>query len=338
MSDEERLQPEAPVTGQGRIDVAWGANTGDETEQELSRDNTAQGGEVFEQHYTPWQGTLNPRWMRNWAILRHHLLGIFRKGHRPWTMPTRIFILIAFLASLSDAGMTLLSGLVGSSEFHSLFGVSRDNLYGHVLGFFPRNVLYYPIIAALLVGSVISEDREHGTSALYFSRPVSRVDYVGMKFVSVSLIQALVVLGSYILYFLAEVVAYGRGWAWMVDVFPMFLAGFVAGLLLIFTYTSIGLSLSSVSTGRFFPGIGLLAIVFGSKTLASIVKNLFGREILYLTSPYDCVAHVGQAIIGTQTTYDQYSWTYSLLALAIMNALALYVLASRVASMEVTRE
>ena len=338
MSDEERLQPEAPVTGQGRMDVAWGANTGDETEQELSRANTAQGGEVFEQHYTPWQGTLNPRWMRNWAILRHHLLGIFRKGHRPWTMPTRIFILIAFLASLSDAGMTLLSGLVGSSEFHSLFGVSRDNLYGHVLGFFPRNVLYYPIIAALLVGSVISEDREHGTSALYFSRPVSRVDYVGMKFVSVSLIQALVVLGSYILYFLAEVVAYGRGWAWMVDVFPMFLTGFVAGLLLIFTYTSIGLSLSSVSAGRFFPGIGLLAIVFGSKTLASIVKNLFGREILYLTSPYDCVAHVGQAIIGTQTTYDQYSWTYSLLALVIMNALALYVLASRVASMEVTRE
>lgn len=338
MSDDIAFEPEAPVTGQGRMDVAWGANTGDETESELSQASTAQGGEIFEQHYTPWRGTLNPRWMRNWAILRHHLLGIFRKGHRPWTMPTRIFILIAFLASLSDAGMTLLSGLVGSSEFHGLFGVSRDNLYGHVLGFFPRNVLYYPIIAALLVGSVISEDREHGTSALYFSRPVSRVDYVSMKFVSVALIQAMVILGSYLLYFLAEVVAYGRGWAWMVDVFPMFLAGFAAGLLLIFTYTSIGLSLSSVSTGRFFPGIGLLAIVFGTKTLASIVKNLFSREILYLISPYDCVAHVGQALIGTQTTYDQYSWTFSLLALVAMNALALYVLASRVASMEVTRE
>ena len=234
--------------------------------------------------------------------------------------------------------MTLLSGLVGSSEFHALFGVSRDNLYGHVLGFFPRNVLYYPIVAALLVGSVISEDREHGTSALYFSRPISRFDYVGMKFLSVAIIQALVVLVTYILYFLAEVVAYGRGWAWMVDVFPMFLAGFIAGMLLIITYTSIGLSLSSVSTGRFFPGIGLLAIVFGTKTLASIVKNLFEREILYLISPYDCVAHVGQALIGTQTTYDQYSWTYSLVALVAMNALALYVLATRVASMEVTRE
>ena len=159
-----------------------------------------------------------------------------------------------------------------------------------------------------------------------------------MKFLSVALIQTLVVLLTYALYFLAEVLAFGRGWAWMVDVFPMFLAGFFAGLLLIFTYTSIGLSLSSVSTGRFFPGIGLLAIVFGTKTLASIVKNLFEREILYLISPYDCVAHVGQALIGTQSTYDQYSWTYSLVALVVMNAVALYVLATRVASMEVTRE
>ena len=126
---ENEAAPEAPVTGQGRMDVAWGANTGDEHPEEVQNASTPQSGEIFEQLYTPWTGQLNPRWMRNWSILRHHLLGIFKKGHRPWTMPTRIFILIAFLASLSDAGMTLLSGVVGSSEFHSLFGVSRDNLY-----------------------------------------------------------------------------------------------------------------------------------------------------------------------------------------------------------------
>ena len=143
MSDDAH-SAEAPVTGQGRMDVAWGANSGDENPDAVQTASTAQSGEIFEQHYTPWTGQLNPRWMRNWSILRHHLLGVFRKGHRPWTMPTRIFILIAFLASLADAGMTLLSGLVGSAEFHALFGVSRDNLYGHVLGFFPRNVLYYP--------------------------------------------------------------------------------------------------------------------------------------------------------------------------------------------------
>ena len=124
----------------------------------------------------------------------------------------------------------------------------------------------------------------------------------------------------------------------MLDVFPMFLAGGLCGVLLIVTYTSIGLSLSSVSKGRFFPGIGLLAILFGTKTMAIIVRNLFDRELLYLISPYDCVAHVGQILIGTEPTYTQYPWTFSLVSLIAINALALYVLSSRVSSMEVTRE
>ena len=98
MSEASPLEPEAPVTGQARMDAAWGAHSGDETAADVAMASTAQSGQIFEQHYTPWRGTLNPRWMRNWSILRHHLLGIFKKGHRPWTMPTRIFILIAFLA------------------------------------------------------------------------------------------------------------------------------------------------------------------------------------------------------------------------------------------------
>ena len=44
------------------------------------------------------------------------------------------------------------------------------------------------------------------------------------------------------------------------------------------------------------------------------------------------------AMIGTQPTYDQYSWTWSLASLIAMNAIALYTLSARVSSMEVTRE
>ena len=69
-----------------------------------------------------------------------------------------------------------------------------------------------------------------------------------------------------------------------------------------------------------------------------LVSNLFERDVMYLLSPYDCLAHVGQALVGTQTTYDQYSWTWSLASLVLMNAFFLYILSSRVASMEVTRE
>ncbi|RJU82096.1 MAG: hypothetical protein DWB99_05070 [Candidatus Poseidoniales archaeon] len=329
---------EAPVKGKGRMDAAWGSSQGDEVNTAQVAPSKDTTGFIFEQVYQPWNGTLNPRWMRNWAILRHHVAGIFRKGHRPWSIPTRLFLVVVFIASLADVGLTLLSALIGSAELHSMWGVNRDNLYAHVLGFFPRNVLYFPIVAALLVGGVISEDRLHGTSALYFSRPINRFDYVMMKYISVALIQAMIVLLTLCLYYFSEIISMGRGWAWIIDTFPLFLAAFVGGTLLIITYTSIGLGLSSVSKGKFFPGIGLIAIVLGSKTLAIIVSQLFDREILYLLSPYDCLAHVGQAIIGTEPTYNQYSWTWSLASLVAMNALSLYVLSSRVSSMEVTRE
>jgi ABC-type transport system involved in multi-copper enzyme maturation permease subunit len=332
-----REDASAPVTGKTRLTSAWGSSTGDETE-DVAAATLPKSGEIFDQDYKPWNGTLNPRWMRNWAILRHHLFGIFRKGYRPWGMPTRIFLVIVFIVSLTDAGLTLLSGVLGSSELHQFWGVNRNNLYGHNLGFFPRNILYYPVVTALLVGGVISEDRHHGTSALYFSRPISRFDYTAMKFISVALIQSLIILGTYFLYYFSEIIAMGRGWAWIVDTFPIFLAGLLAGVLLVVTYTSLGLAMSSISRGRFFPGIGLLALLFGTKTIAGIISRLFERDILYLLSPYDCLAHVGQALIGTQVSYTQYSWTWSFVSLILMNGVSLYILANRVSSMEVTRE
>ena len=87
MSDESTAEPvgekveaygaETPVTGQTKMQAAWSADT--ENEETSAKVASASQGQIFEQIYTPWEGTLNPRWMRNWAILRHHILGIFQK-------------------------------------------------------------------------------------------------------------------------------------------------------------------------------------------------------------------------------------------------------------------
>ena len=335
MSEEEvPIEASTPVTGQSRMDAAWGSET--DSVASVARPSL-QTGQVFEQVYKPWNGTLNPRWMRNWAIFRHHLLGIFRKGHRPWGVPTKLFLIFVFIASMTDVALTLLFSILGEPSLYELWGVSRNNLYAHVLGFLPRNMLFYPLVAALLVGGVISEDRSNGTSALYFSRPINRFDYVGMKYLAVASIQALIILGTLMLYYFADILSMGRGWSWIIDTFPMFLATMFCGVLLIVTYTSIGLALSSVSRGKFFPGIALLAIVLGTKTLAAIVEGLFDKSILYLISPYDSLAHVGQALIGANMMYD-HPWVWSLVSVLAFNAISLYVLSVRVSSMEVTRE
>ena len=69
-SVEINFTENTPVTGQGRMDAAWGSRDGDESATAQVATNNASVGYVFEQVYRPWNGSLNPRWMRNWAILR----------------------------------------------------------------------------------------------------------------------------------------------------------------------------------------------------------------------------------------------------------------------------
>ena len=335
VSKEESFGAETPVTGKTKMQAAWSADSDDSnsTAQVASMSQ----GQIFQQICQPWEGTLNPRWMRNWAILRHHVLGIFRKGHRPWNIPTKLFIFFVIIASMTDVALALLFGMIGEASLYDIWGVNRDNMYGHVMGFFPRNILYYPIVAALLVGGMISEDRAHGTSAMYFSRPINRFDYASMKFLSVALILFFIIDGTLALYYFADILVMGKGWAWIIDTFPMFIATFLCGIILSFTYTAIGLSLSSISRGRFFPAIGLVAILMGTRAMASIIDALFDKSVLYVISPYDAVAHVCQALIGTEMTYD-HPWVWSLISVIVINGLAIYLLANRVSSLEVTRE
>jgi len=331
---EASFDAQTPVTGQTKMQAAWSANPDYDSGAQIA---SAPQGQIFEQVYQPWNGELNPRWMRNWTILRHHILGIFKKGHRPWNLVTKLFVFFVIIASLTDVAMVVLFGVLGDSYFYDLWGVNRNNLYGHVLGFFPRNILYYPILAALLVGGIISEDRTHGTSAIYFSRPINRFDYASMKFLSVAMILLLVINGTLILYYLSEILVKGRGWAWIIDTFPMFLGAFLSGIILSFTYTSIGLSLSSISRGKFFPAIGLIAILMGTMAVASIIDRLFENSILYVISPFDSVCHISQELLGIESTYN-HPWAWSLASVVLVNGLALYLLANRVSSMEVTRE
>ena len=333
--DNTSFDSNTPITGQTKMQAAWSTNN--DLENNDAQVATTQQGQIFEQIYRPWEGQLNPRWMRNWSILRHHMLGIFKKGHRPWNIPTKLFIFFVIIASMTDVAMALLFGMIGEPTLYGIWGVNRDNLYGHVMGFFPRNILYYPIVAALLVGGMISEDRSHGTSAVYFSRPINRFDYASMKFLSVAIILVLIINGTLAIYYFVDILVMGKGWAWIIDTFPIFLATFICGLILSFTYTAIGLSLSSISRGRFFPAIGLIAILMGTKAMASIIDTLFDKSVLYVISPYDSVAHVCQALIGTEMTY-QHPWIWSLISVVIINGLAIYLLANRVSSLEVTRE
>ena len=124
MSEETTIDASTPVTGQSRMDAAWGSDSSDVA---TVAKPVTQTGQVFEQVYVPWQGKLNPRWMRNWAIFRHHVLGIVRKGHRPWGVPTKLVLIFVLIASMTDVALTLLFAIVGEPGLYEAWGVGQQN-------------------------------------------------------------------------------------------------------------------------------------------------------------------------------------------------------------------
>ena len=214
-------------------------------------------------------------------------------------------------------------------------GINRYNLWGQVLGYFPRNLCMWPLLTAIVVGGMISDDRQNGTSAIYFSRPISRIDYTAMKFLSVAVILAFVIIFSYFAYYTSAIVFRAEGWAFLADTLPMFLGGILAGLALVFTYTSIGLALSSISQSRFFAAIGFLSIIYGTKLVSLLVELQFETTFLYAISPYDCLAHLGQFALGLPPNYD-HPLSFSVVSLISMNVVSIWILVNRVTSLEVT--
>ena len=336
-TEAEFMGESGVVTGKARMEAAYGTGEGEgQGTAMVAQSVTADAGTIFHQIYRPWRGNLNPRWVRNWSILRHHVYGLFSKGHRPWPVSTKLIVVLVLFGSLLPILSMAMSVLTGFDVLMQIYGVSRANLWGHVLGTF-HNTCCWPLLTALIVGGLISEDRQHGTSAVYFSRPITRTDYTLMKYISAALILSLVIVFSYCAYYAAAIILNDEGWAYLLDTLPFFLGGLVVAIMLVVTFTSIGLSLSSISSGRFFPAVSFLGIIFGSRILAFLIKLLFERDTLYLISPYDNLAHVGQWMMGLNTTYD-FPAAWSFVALLLMNGISLYVLISRVNSLEVTRE
>ena len=221
------------------MEVAYGAGDGDDDAKAIVARASLDGCSLRANLSRPWNGELGPRWVRNYAIFRHHVYGIFRgKGHRHYNPFVRLSILVIFPTSLTPIAMIFLSvtisGGEGSDWLNRMWGVNRYNLWGQVLGYFPRNLCMWPLLTALVVGGMISDDRKNGTSAIYFSRPVTRADYTAMKYLSSAVVLGFVMY-FHMLYYTSAIVFNGEGWAYLIDTLPIFLGGLIAGILLVIT-------------------------------------------------------------------------------------------------------
>lgn len=240
-------------------------------------------GEVYDLGYKHYEGERQGRGHAVRALILYSMkrgLGI-RKRWTSKIMPTLLYI-AAYTPALIVAGiLAFLPDEVG-------FG------YGDLAGFISTALL---IFAAGLAPEMLSDDRRENVLPLYFSRAITRADYLLAKVAAMMILMATIAFGPQLLLFLARVLLDDDPLGYLGDNVDDLGRIVVWGLIVCVYYTALGLAIAALVNRK---GVATALFVGGVFLVTAITNALFEavdgtlRDYIILVSPIELI----QAITG----------------------------------------
>ncbi|HVR83234.1 MAG TPA: ABC transporter permease subunit [Planctomycetota bacterium] len=149
---------------------------------------------IYDQSYTPWTGTYTSRAARIRAMIEMELSLPFRNT----------WILIVVLAAFAIVGSWLLVlFLITSAQVPPVFAIG-NRIYREGFLNNPLFSMILMVLSATVGASLIARDVRHRALLMYFSRSISRADYLLGKFLSLVLFLLFVTLVPGLLLFLGQ--------------------------------------------------------------------------------------------------------------------------------------
>lgn len=139
---------------------------------------------IYDQSYMPWTGTYTSRWSRIRSMVAMELAQPFRKV---WVM------IIMYLSFSIVFGWLIVLFLLTSTQLPPVFAMG-NRLYRE--GFFqnPLHSMILMTLSATMGSSLIARDVRHRALLMYFTRSITRLDYLVGKLLSLVLLLLIVTL------------------------------------------------------------------------------------------------------------------------------------------------
>ncbi|HZE98958.1 MAG TPA: ABC transporter permease subunit [Planctomycetota bacterium] len=149
---------------------------------------------IYDQSYAPWTGTYSSRLSRIRAMIAMELAQPFKN----------LWVLIIVLFSFSIVGSwLLLLFFATSSQVIPPFALG-NRIYREGFYNYPLFSMILMVLSATVGASLIARDVRHHALLMYFSRSITRADYLVGKFLSLVLFLMIVTLGPGLLLFLGQ--------------------------------------------------------------------------------------------------------------------------------------
>lgn len=284
---------------------------------------------VYRQGFTRYTGELTGHYARlmvlpkfAWQkLLKQRLITSMLVLAMFWPLACAVFVYIANRADLlADFGAQIPDFLVVNGEFFFVFMNVQST--------------FAIILAALAGPSLIAPDLAHGALPLYFSRPLSRVDYVIARLlVLVGLLSAVTWIPGLILFWMQSGMA---GWDWFTANWSYGAAVFFGFCLWILLVGLVAMASSAYVKWRIVAGALTIAAFFVLAGAAELFNEVMRVEWASAFNPGRAVMQVWRAMLGAEP-FPGPSAVQCLIAISIMIGLLLLVLERRLRPVQVIK-
>jgi len=272
--------------------------------------------------YQHWTGKWTSHPYRWWVITRQ---GILLLAHR------KLFLLMLALS--------LMPFLVRCVMLYFAVVMGRLQVVKIDAGFFEAFLtqqLFFTFVIAIYAGAgLIANDLKANALQIYFSKAITRRDYLIGKLGVVAFFIALVTLLPGILLFLLAA-AFHTDLSFLIEYAWVLLPILAYSLIIIFTNSLLVLAMSAMNRSSRFAGIFFAAIVFFSDILYGILAAMLRTTGVAWVSLRSNLSRIGDLLFGVRSALSLSPWICGLVLAAVIAA-SVWIIHSRVRAVEVVK-
>ncbi len=286
------------------MDGEQGVLGGAETHRNGDENPSAMGGAALFREFREYRGEMKERW----EVIYSAITMEFRRTIKnKWVI---IMMIFAWLwGILPSIAMTLILITTRRTDRASIFDA------GTFFEFYSFMFFFIVLFTGYIAARNVTAQKADRSITLYLCRPITKIDYLLIKFSVLALILATVTILPDILLFLITLGLLKMSFMWNIEHLWIIGSILLYGAIIVSVYALMGLAIA-ISTKKMPWAIaGIYIFLFLTVGLAFTMRIILDSDYLILISPWDNLTQVGAPLFGQRLPYSL-PWPLSFAVLA----------------------
>ena len=292
---------------------------------------------LYDQGYRHWDGPLSGHATRWFTITQN---GVRQALRNKW------FVAVLLLAQLPMVGLSFVAfGMLQAgdriAQMEGADAAAVKMAEGLGADFFlqivPMEIFWVVVIGAFVGSGLVARDRESRALEIYFSRPLTRLDYLFGKFGIVFTFSMIAtIVPSLLLYTVAVICQPTMGYLKQTLTIPLALAA--TSIVISVAASAVVLAFSSLGSRPRLVGVGWIAFHFVTLAFAGLFAELTEKPEFAILGFLNNLERMAIAFLGATVSREyQFDWMWSALVLAVLTVAGMLLVLRRVRAVEAVK-